>query len=215
MRCIKVLLVDDHAVVRAGYRSLLEQQEHIDVVADVASAREAYETSKSLDVDIVVIDLSMPRESGLNAIQRIKRQDPETQILVFTMHLHSGWAKQAFAAGASAYVTKSSDPETLVRAIDELAAGRQYLSADIARELAAEKIGERAESFENLSVREFEILTLLLDGHKVREIASNLCISEKRVRNVHYSIKSKLGATDDIDLVRLCHRFDMTKLLDE
>ncbi len=210
---MRIALVDDHAVVREGYRALLARQPDMSVVAEFGDAQSAYEGVRDGDADVVVIDLSMPGAAPLEVLARLHRRCPRLISLVFTMHALASFARQAFAAGARGYVTKSSEPEILLHALREVGAGRRYLSADVAQLLAWERFGHEHGALDSLSVREFEVLRMLLDGRGVDDIAAALALSPKTVRNLHYAVKRKLGARDDIELVRLAVRLDVVDLL--
>jgi DNA-binding NarL/FixJ family response regulator len=160
------------------------------------------------------MDLNMPGGAALETLARLHRRHPGLASLVFSMYANASFARQAFAAGARGYVTKSSAPETLLRAVREIRAGRRYLSADIAQLLAWERFGDERGALDGLSVREFEVLRLLLDGRNVDSIAAALNLSPKSVRNLHYAVKRKLGVRDDIELVRLAVRLYVIDLLE-
>ncbi|WP_374088488.1 response regulator [Methylomicrobium lacus] len=211
---ITLLLVDDHAIVREGYRALLAKQPGLRVVAEAADAVQAYQLFKECSPDVVVTDLSLPGSSGLDLIGRIKQRCVEAKILVFSMHQNPSFAVQASRAGALGYVTKSSAPEVLLRAIGEVHAGRHTLSADIGQALALEKLGGDRMALETLTVREFEILRLLVEARSIDDIAQTLNISPKTVCNCHYLIKRKLGVTSDIELTRLAIRLNVINLLE-
>jgi len=211
---ISILLVDDHAIVREGYRALLAKQPGLRVAAEAADAAQAYRLFKEYSPDVVVTDLSLPGSSGLDLIGRIKQRCAEAKILVFSMHQNPSFAVQASRAGALGYVTKSSAPEVLLRAIHEVHAGRHTLSADIAQALALEKLGGERMALETLTVREFEILRLLVEARSIDDIAQTLNISPKTVCNCHYLIKRKLGVTSDIELTRLAIRLNVINLLE-
>lgn len=210
---ITLLLVDDHAIVREGYRALLGRQRGLQVVAEAASGAEAYEQFKRHEPDVVITDISMAGSSGLELIARIRQRRADARILVFSMHQNPSFAQQAMRAGALGYISKSSPPEALLRAIVDVHAGRHVLSADIAQALALLNLGSRHQALETLTVREFEILRLLLDGQSVERIAECLNISPKTVCNCHYLIKRKLGVASDIELMRLAIRLDVLDLL--
>ncbi|MDD5271731.1 MAG: response regulator transcription factor [Methylovulum sp.] len=210
---IRILLVDDHAIVRAGYRTLLAKQSGLQVVAEAADGNQAYQLFKDHQPDVVITDLSLPGISGLEVIARIKQRDPKAKILVFSMHLEPSFAVQATRAGALGYITKSSPPELLLRAIHEVHAGRLSLSPDIAQALALAQLGNEGMALDTLTVREFEILRLLVEGHSSETIAQSLNISAKTVCNSHYLIKRKLGVTSDIELTRLAIRLNIVSLL--
>jgi two-component system, NarL family, invasion response regulator UvrY len=199
----RLLLVDDHAIVRAGYRHLLERQDRLVVVAEARSAEEAYALFRQHRPDVVVTDLAMPGASGLEAIQRILRADAAARVLVFTMYQSADFALAALGAGALGYITKSSPPDVLLRAIADVLAGRQVLSPDIAQALALARLSERRRPLEDLTPREFDVLCMLVSPASVPEIAQRLHLSIKTIHNLHYQIKSKLGVDSDIELTRL------------
>ena len=209
MNPIRILLVDDHAIVRAGYRALLAKQTDLLVVAEAADGSQAYQQFKECQPDVVITDLSLPGISGLEVIARIKQRDPKAKILVFSMHQEPSFAVQAIRAGALGYVTKSSQPEVLLRAIHEVYEGRTSLSVDIAQALALAQLGTERMALDTLTVREFEILRLLVEAKSTNEIAQTLNISTKTVCNSHYLIKRKLGVNSDIELTRLAIRLNV------
>lgn len=208
---IRILLVDDHSVVREGYRRLLERRPDLKVEGEAASAAEACRLFRDLSPDLVIMDLSLPDMGGIEVIQRLALRDPSVRILAFTMHRDPLFASQALRAGALGYVTKSSQPEVLIQAVYEVAARRQVLSPDIAPELALSLLHGPGNPAEQLTPREFEILRLLLDGRGPEEIGEILHISPKTAQNCHYQIKSKLGVKSDIEMTRLAMRLGLLK----
>jgi len=198
---VRVLLVDDHAVVREGYRTLLEKHDGVSVVGEASNAALAYQRYKDLRPDVVVMDISMPGRGGIDAIEHIRKFDAEARILVFTMHSGAPYALQAFRAGAKGYVTKSSPPNLLVNAVRSVANGQVAVCPEISEELAIDRVQDESERIEGLSPREFEILRMILDAKTTDEIASALNVSRKTAANYHYSIKAKLGASSDIELL--------------
>lgn len=200
---IRLLLVDDHAVVREGYRRLLESQSDLTIVGEAATAREAFEQHRLLAPDVLVLDLGLPDMGGVELIRRLVQRDAGVRILVFTMHREPIFATQSLRAGALGYVTKSNPPEVMLDAVYQVAARRQTISPDIAPELALALVNQSTEALAELSPREFEILRLLLDGSSSEEIGSRLSITAKTVQNCHYQIKAKLGVRSDIELTRV------------
>jgi two-component system invasion response regulator UvrY len=198
---IRILLVDDHAVVREGYRTLLTKHEGLTVVGEAADAASAYRIYKDIRPDIVIMDISMPGRSGIDAIEHLRGFDCHARILVFTMHGSAVYALQAFRAGALGYVTKSSPPDLLIGAVREVAAGRVSICPEISEALALDQVRQEHTGLKNLSPREFEILRMILDARSADQIASALNVSRKTVSNYHYAIKSKLGVASDIELV--------------
>jgi len=200
-KTVRVLLVDDHSVVREGYRTLLEKHEGLTVVGEAPNAASAYQCYKDTHPDVVIMDISMPGRGGIDAVEHIRRLDPRARILVFTMHGGAPYALQAFRAGAKGYVTKSSPPDVLVNAVRSVAEGRMAICPEISEVLALDRVQERSSGLEDLSPREFEILRMILDARSTDEIASALNLSRKTAANYHYSIKSKLGVASDIELL--------------
>lgn len=211
---MRIALVDDHAVVREGYRALFARQPDMEVAAEFGDATAAYAELRDVAVDVVVMDVNMPGGGAFETLVKLHRRHPALASLVFTMYAKAGFARQAFAAGARGYVTKSSEPDTLLRALREVNAGRRYLSPDVAQLLAWERFGNEHGALDALSTREFEVLRMLLDGRDVEGIAGSLSLSPKTVRNLHYAVKRKLGVRDDIELVRLAVRLDVIDLLE-
>jgi DNA-binding NarL/FixJ family response regulator len=203
MSGVTILLVDDHPVVREGYRRLLERQPGFRVVAEAEDAASAYQAYRAATPDIVVMDLSLPGAGGLEAVRHIRQWDRDARILVFTMHSGAAFALKAFEAGASGYVTKSSAPAELVRAVTTVASNGRALSDDIAREIAAERLSGQGSLVDDLGPRETEVLRLVASGFTTEQIAESLNLSPKTIQNYHYQIKSKIGARTDAHLVWL------------
>jgi two-component system, NarL family, invasion response regulator UvrY len=200
---ISILLVDDHPIVRQGYRRVLETQSDFRVVAEADNAVSAYSAFKAHSPDIVVMDISMPGASGLEAIRNIRARDGHAHILVFSMHSEAPLVKAAFNAGAGGYVTKSSEPAVLIRAIRSVARGERAMSDDIAQVLAMESLAPSGSALDQLAEREIEILRQIATGATKEEVAQNLNLSLKTVQNYHYMIKAKTGLKTDAQLVRL------------
>lgn len=206
------MLVDDHAIVREGYRSLLEKQAGMNIVAEATSGEEAYILYKEHDPDLVIMDLSLPGQGGLATISRIRKYNPEAKVLVFSMHQNPAIALKATQAGAKAYITKSSQPDVLIRAIYDVHKGLTVLSPDIAQAIALEQLCGEHSALSQLTVREFEIFRMLVETRTTTEIAQTLNISPKTVSNCHYLIKSKLGVNSDIELTHLAVRMNVIDL---
>jgi two-component system, NarL family, invasion response regulator UvrY len=201
-----IMLVDDHAIVREGYRALLQKQPGLKVVAEASDGAEAYRLYKETKPDLVIMDLTMPGLGGIEAIKRLRQWDATARILVFTMHQNAAYAVQAIRAGARGYVSKSNSPQVLVNAVFDVLQGKVVLSADIDHELALSRIDPRPIATDVLTPREFEILRLQLAEKTTEEIANVLHLSPKTVANTRYLIKSKLGVASDIELVLVALR---------
>ena len=200
---VRIVLIDDHAVVRAGYRRFLEQEPGYEVLAEASSGEQAYALLQRLNPDVVILDLSMPGEGGLSALRRFKLRWPRLPILVFSMHDHLAFAIQALRAGANGYVTKSSDPQQMVSAVRRVLAGELALSPDLAARLARRGAAGASQPTLGLSVREFDIFRLIASGKTHEEIAQLLSLSVKTVTNQHSLIRQKLAIDSDIELFQL------------
>jgi DNA-binding NarL/FixJ family response regulator len=209
---ISILLVDDHPVVRQGYRRVLENQSDFRVVSEADNAAGAYAAFKTHAPDVVVMDISMKGASGLEAIRNIRSRDDRARILVFSMHSEAALVKAAFNAGASGFVTKSSEPAALIQAIRSVARGERAMSDDIAHALAEDSLNPSQSMLERLGEREIEILRQLAAGSTADQIAANLNLSLKTVQNYHYMVKAKTGLQTDAQLVRLAVACGLTNL---
>lgn len=200
---LKIMLVDDHPIVREGYRKLLERQNGYRVVAEAGDAKEAYSAYQRHGPDVVVMDVSMSGPSGIEAIRHIRQWDPQARILMFTMHEGVGFAMKAMEAGASGYVTKSAAPSELLKAVEKVSRGQIAFGNDIAQALARERVLGRHSELEAIGLREMEILRMVAEGRTVNVIAVELSLSPKTVHNYRSQIKAKLGASTDANLVWL------------
>jgi DNA-binding NarL/FixJ family response regulator len=206
MNSIRVLLVDDHAVVRAGYRTLLDGVPDIKVVAEAERGEEACQRFAELLPDVVVMDLSLPGIGGLEATRRIIARDSKAAILVFSMHDDTAFVEKALAAGARGYITKNSAAEIMVDAIRAVATGRAFIDHELAQNLALRRAGGGREIFDCLTTREFQIFNLLAHGKTPAETASELALSYKTVANYTTQIKTKLNVKTTTELVHLAIR---------
>ena len=199
---LRVMLVDDHAVVRAGYRRLLDDEAGLQVVAECGDAESAYAalgTAATPSVELLVLDLSMPGRSGLDMLRRARLRWPALRVLVFTMHDSPAMVAQALAAGAAGFITKSSEPALLVAALRRVAAGEEaVLSPDIAGAVQAPaSLAPR----QRLSAREFEVLRGLAEGLSVEQIAARLHLSPKTVSNYQTQVRQRLGLQTAVELL--------------
>jgi len=199
---IKIILVDDHAVVRAGVKRLLEQEPLFDVIGEAESGEKAYQLFGELNPDVMVMDLSMPGMGGLEAIRRILMRDEKAKILVLSMHEDLSFANQALKLGAKGYLIKNTLGDDLVKAIEAISQGEIFLSDEIAKKIAVSSIDGDQDPIDTLSAREFEIFRLLADGLEVDAIATTLNISSKTVSNYQTMIKQKLNIHTPVELIR-------------
>lgn len=200
MRDVCILIVDDHPVVREGYRRLIELHPGFRIVAEAGDARGAYSQFREARPDVVVMDVSLPGATGIEALRHIRQYDPAARIVVFTMHQGAGFALKAMEAGACGYVTKSSDPELLVEAILGALSGRRVISDDVLAAIVADRLFGATERLRDLTPRQTEILRLLARGWTDGEIAEALVVSRKTVQNNHYQLKSLLNLKTDAQL---------------
>lgn len=203
---IKVMLVDDHAVVRAGLKRLIENQKEIEVVAEAEDGEQAYQMYSKDPADVIVMDLSMPGMGGMESARRILGRYPQAKIIIFSMHDNAIFASQVLKAGAKGYVTKTGADSDLIKAVKEVAKGKSYLSSDVAQKIALESMAGDDNPLNILSAREFEVFRLITEGLSTEDVGERLKISQKTVANYHTMIKQKLGVNSPIEMVRLAMR---------
>jgi DNA-binding NarL/FixJ family response regulator len=206
---LTVLLVDDHAVVREGYRRLLERHGDIVVIGEAADATEAQAMFRALAPQIVVMDITLPGLSGIEAMRRMLDHEPDTRVLIFSMHEEIIFAKRALQAGAFGYVTKASAPGVLVEAVHTIASGRKYLSAAVAHALALRADALDTAATNGLSAREFEVLRQLVHGRSINDIARSMGINPKTVSNHQSVIRQKLGADSAVQLLSIAKKLGL------
>lgn len=201
---IRILLADDHSVVRAGYRRFIEQEPDMAVVAEAATGEEVCERLKTVQVDVVVLDLRMPGQGGLATLRLIRLQWPALPVLVFSMFDALTFAMHALRAGAAGYISKCSDPAVMVAAIRGALAGTRPLSPDIASSLAATQNNSLARTAGRiLSERENDVLQLIAKGKSHSQISRQLGLSGKTVANYRSLIRQKLQVSSDIELMHV------------
>jgi two-component system invasion response regulator UvrY len=203
---ISVMLVDDHAVVRMGFRLLLEGSPDIRVVAEAESGEDAVRRVQEVKPQVVVMDLSMPGIGGLEALSRILARDPATKILVLTAHEDAMHAKRVLKAGALGYLSKRSAPEALIQAIRQVMQGRTFLEPAIAQELAVQQVTGERTPVDMLSEKEFKVFLALAKGQSVTDIAQVLSLSPRTIGTHLYNIKQKLGAANSAELAIIAMR---------
>jgi len=200
---IQVVLVDDHAVVRSGLRLLLDRQDDIDVVGEAGNAKEAVFRARALKPDVILLDVVMPGESGIDVLPKLLKESPKTKVLVLSMQDDPSYVREAFAAGASGYVLKEAADEEVVAAVREIAGGGNYVHPALgARMVAAEAQERAAAEADPLSDREREVLRLLALGHTNQEIAERLYISVRTAESHRAHIMQKLRLATRAELVR-------------
>lgn len=214
---IRLLLVDDHAILRAGVRMLLQQQPDITVVADVGSGAEALTIVEELRPDVVILDISLPDKSGVNVARELVRRHPDGKVLVLTMHEEVNYLQQLFEAGAWGYLLKSAADAELVTAIRTVYEGKKYVDPSLAGELASQLWSPPGRPEPNaevlLSQREREVLAYIAQGYTNKETAARLHVSVKTVESYRMRLMRKLGLKTRADLVRYAARIGLLTAL--
>ncbi|HEY8098850.1 MAG TPA: response regulator transcription factor [Methylobacter sp.] len=209
---IKVILVDDHAVVRAGFRMLLSAETDIDVIAEADRGEAACQLYLEQQPDVMVLDLSMPGIGGLESIRRICNRDSNAKILVFSVHDEMVYVDRAMKAGAKGYITKNSAPEILVTAIQKIALGEIYIEQGLMKNLPLQNSETDYQTIvDALSAREFDVFLLLAKGLTAHKIAEELCLGYKTVANYGTQIRSKLKVSSVAELAHIAMVLGMMK----
>jgi len=203
---ISVMLVDDHAVVRMGFRLLLEGSPDIRVIAESASGEDAGRRFADVKPDVVVMDISMPGIGGLEAIDRILARAPAARILVLSAHEDAMHARRVLKAGAAGYLTKRSAAEALMQAIRQVHQGKTFLEPEIAQQLAMQQLNGERNPLDMLSEKEFKVFLALAKGHSVADIAEVMSLSPRTIGTHLYNIKQKLGASNSAELAIIAIR---------
>jgi two-component system invasion response regulator UvrY len=204
---IRVLLVDDHAVVRTGFRLLLQSTGEVTVIGEAESGEAACALYAELEPDVVVMDIAMPGMGGLEALRRMRARHPQVRVLTLSAHDDPMHARRSLAEGALGFLSKRSAPEALLQAVTTVASGRRYLDAALAQKLAlAEFEGASNSPVERLSEREFEVFVRLAGGATVQRIAQDLNLSASTVGTHLYNIKQKLGVQNQSELTLIAIR---------
>jgi two-component system invasion response regulator UvrY len=205
---IRIALVDDHELVRTGFRHILSREADLEVIGEGATGEEGIALARKLAPEVMLMDLHLPGISGLEAIERIARGDARTRVIAVTAQDEQPFPRRALEAGAAGYLTKACPAEELVRAVRTVARGGRYLSADVARELALANLPGTGQSpFEALSKRELEVAMQLARGGDLQGIARLLSLSPKTVATYKYRLFEKLGVDNEVALAQLAQRF--------
>ncbi|HZY15461.1 MAG TPA: response regulator transcription factor [Ramlibacter sp.] len=213
---IRIVLADDHAIVREGLKRIVCEVADFAVAGEAADGTEVMQAVRGLDFDVLVLDLSMPGRSGMELIKLVKADKPRLKILVLSMHQEAQYAVRAIKSGASGYLTKESAPGQLEQAIRKIAGGGAWISAEVAEQLALGAMpGGAALPHESLSDREFEVFRLLVAGEAVSAIAHKLNLSVKTVSTHKANLMQKLGLSNATELVRYALKHGLTDPLGE
>ncbi|HSH86088.1 MAG: response regulator [Methylophilus sp.] len=200
---VRVVLVDDHTVVRSGLRRLLESHKSIEIVAEADTGEMAYQIYGEVSPDVVLMDISMPGMGGLEAAKRILQRYPQARIVIFSMHEAVSFAAQALKTGVKGYVTKTGAANDLLQAVLDVSKGKTFLSQDVAQKVALQTLIGESNPLQQLTSREFEVFRLLAEGKRVEDVADMLKISQKTVANYYTLIKQKLSVNSPVEMVRL------------
>jgi len=204
---VRVLIADDHAVVRQGIRQILSDAPEVRIVAEASTGAEALELMRESDVDLVILDLSMPGLNGLDVVRQLRHDSPAVRILVLSVHPEEQYAVRVMKAGASGYLTKDSAPEQLISALRYIAGGHKYVTATLAERLATElESGSDKLPHETLSDREYQVMLLLAEGLRVQDIAEKLTLSAKTVSTYRTRLLQKMNMRSSTEIVRYALR---------
>ena len=207
---IRVLLVDDHAVVRTGFRLLLQARPDVAVVGEAESGEAACQRYVELSPDVVVMDIAMPGMGGIEALRRIRAHDPQARVLALSAHDDPMHARRALREGALGFLSKRSAPEALLEAVAGIGAGQRYIDPRVAQRLALEDIeGTESSPIKRLSEREFDVFIRLARGASVQRIADELRLSASTVGTHLYNVKQKLGVSNQSELTLLAIRYGL------
>ncbi|MDX1823752.1 MAG: UvrY/SirA/GacA family response regulator transcription factor [Thiohalomonadales bacterium] len=200
----KVMLVDDHDLVRTGIKRLLEDHPNIEIVGEAVSGEQAIQQVSEYDPDVVLMDINMPGIGGLEATRKLLQRKPELKVIVVTMHDDDLFPQRFLKAGALGYVTKGAKVEEILQAIHTVTRNKRYLSPAIAQQIALSQVDEEAISpFDSLSEREMQVLLMMMDGQSISAISERLCLSPKTISTYRTRLYAKLGVQNDIELTRL------------
>ncbi|MCG6656273.1 UvrY/SirA/GacA family response regulator transcription factor [Halomonas campisalis] len=200
---IKVLIVDDHQLVRTSLARLLDSEQDIEVVGEAASGEQAITLSRALNPDVVLMDLRMPGIGGLEATRKITRTSPDVRVLALTGFMEDNFAQRLLEAGASGFISKDTQPPDMVDAIRSVFAGQRYIGSDIAQRLVLSRFEPDENPFDQLSQRELQVAMMIVNCQRVAEISDRLFLSPKTVNTYRYRIFEKLGVQTDVELTHL------------
>lgn len=204
---IKVMLVDDHELVRTGIGKLLNEAKGLKVVAEAASGEDALMLAKQTRPDVVLMDVSMPGIGGIEATRKLQRAQPRLKIIVLSMHHDDPFPSRMLQVGARGYLTKGCSLDEMVTAITEVVGGGRYIGSDVAKSLALSGMPGRERSpFDSLSHREMQVMLMLMEGHGVARISETLCLSPKTISTYRHRVFDKLGIENDVELAHMAIR---------
>jgi two-component system, NarL family, invasion response regulator UvrY len=204
---IRILLADDHEVVRSGLAAMLRENEDMQVIGEVESGEQAYQQYTELEPDVLIMDMTMPGIGGLEAVRRICGRYTDARVIMFSMHENVSLAMQAMSAGAMGYVAKSGNSLDIIVAVRQVMAGKNYLSAEMAQKIALQRVSGNEDPTQRLTAREFEVFRLLAEGLSLSNVARQLNLESKTVANYQTILKNKLGFSTSTEMVRLAIKY--------
>ena len=211
MSKIKVMLVDDHDLVRMGIRRLLEDTSAVDVVAEACSGEEAIEQARKADIDVILMDINMPGIGGFEATSRLTQLRSDIKIIVITVHSDGPLPKRLLEAGAVGYLTKGCDVNEMLAAIKKVHSGKKYIASEIAQQLALSMLPGDESPLETLSQRELQVLIMISQGLRTTEISEKLNLSPKTISTYRKRLREKLEVTNDVEMLRLAIQYGLTE----
>ncbi len=214
MKKIKLLIVDDHKVVRAGIRLLFQTDNEVNVVGETEDGEKAIELVKKLHPDVVITDVSMPNMSGIQLTKKLKEEHPNVKVLIISMHNDDDYIIDALEAGAMGYITKDSNDDEIINAVHSISNDKMYYGSSIS-DVFAKKIlkqNKSANEIEKLTERELEVLELIVLGMSNKEIANKLFVSKRTIDNHRTNCMRKIGANNTADIVRIAYQNNLVKI---
>ena len=209
---INILLVDDHELVRTGIRKILDDVKGFKVVGEAKTGEEAVQFCRKSEPNVVLMDMNMPGIGGLEATKKIIRNNPDTKVIVLTVHSEDPIPTKVMQIGAAAYLTKGAAPTEMVNAIKTVNSGQRYLTPEIAQQMALNQLKSKEENpFQSLSERELQIMMMITRGERVPNISEQLMLSSKTINAYRYRMFEKLGISNDVELTHLAIRHGMIK----
>jgi two-component system invasion response regulator UvrY len=209
---IRVMIADDHGIVRDGLKGVIDGVDGMQVVAEACTGEEAIELTRRIKPDIVLMDISMPGIGGLEATRRITTSFPAIRVIALTVHEDIPFPTSLLEAGASGYITKSSDVVEVINAVNAVHRGQQYMTRDVAEKVAFTSLRNRDRTpLERLSDRETEVMMMIIQGIRNKDIAERLCLSPKTTSTLRYRLHEKLGVCNDVELTRYAIRHGIIK----
>ncbi len=198
---IRIIIVDDHPVVRRGLKQILHEEPDVKVVGEAGSAQEAFKIIRTIDCDAVVLDISLPGISGVEILKQLKYEYQKLPVLILSIHPEEQYGVRVMKAGASGYLIKESAPEELVKAIRKIISGGKYISSSLAEGLITDRDASGKPRHENLSDREFQIMRMIAQGKAIKKIAEELCLSENTVSTYRTRLLEKMNMTTNAEII--------------